>query len=220
MDSIREFWHFGDQLRRANLAGISIGDNIWSDSFLSDASPAITAQKLAFANNNTDRYNNKNTKVGVIGVNGGGALKNEFNGDIKNSYNKGSGLKVGAKKGSCDGNNGAKKKNNTSNNSVLEGRGLRHCRHLSLFQGNEAVGGLLVLVGQTSIPLLGKIRNVLEESRFPAQVRVSTRKLYVNHWRRILSDQSFTTMTDRNSDWSSVFPEALDLLDKFAEMNA
>ncbi|KAJ0961123.1 hypothetical protein J5N97_004486 [Dioscorea zingiberensis] len=272
MDSIREFWHFGDQLRRANLAGISIGDNIWSDSFLSDASPAITAQKLAFANNNTDRYNNKNTKVGVIGVNGGGALKNEFNGDIKNSYNKGSGLKVGAKKGSCDGNNGAKKKNNTSNNSVLEGKRFKTLPPSESLPRNEAVGGYIFVCnndtmmenlqrqlfglpprykdsvraitpglplflynysthqlhgiyeaasfGGTNIdPTAWEDKKCAGESRFPAQVRVSTRKLC-----EPLEEDSFRPVLHHYDGpkfrLELSVPEALDLLDKFAEMNA
>lgn len=144
MDSTREFWNFGDQLRRANLAGISIGDSIWSDSYLAEASPMITSQKLAFANNNTDRYNNRNTSVGVIGVDG--TVKDGFNGDIKNLYNKGSGLKGGAKKINGDGNNGGKKKNSYNDNgsvSVLEGKRFKTLPPCESLPRNEAVGGYI-----------------------------------------------------------------------------
>ncbi|KAM0938523.1 putative DCD domain-containing protein NRP [Dioscorea sansibarensis] len=275
MDSTREFWNFGDQLRRANLAGISIGNNIWSDSYLADASPTITGQKLAFANNNNDRYISKNTSVGVIGINGN--MKDGFNGDIKNFYNKGSGLKGGAKKINSEGNNGGKKKNGSNNNSngsisVLEGKRFKTLPPCESLARNEAVGGYIFVCnndtmmenlkrqlfglpprykdsvraitpglplflynysthqlhgiyeaasfGGTNIdPTAWEDKKCPGESKFPAQVRIATRRLC-----EPLEEDSFRPVLHHYDGpkfrLELSVPEALDLLDKFAEMNA
>ncbi|XP_020593463.1 B2 protein-like [Phalaenopsis equestris] len=107
------FWNFSDQLRlhTAGISNLSLGDSIWSDPLLSarrmedrrnmDAFASSDAgwkmgfdvpQKLAFTNNNFNRYNNNNlnsaSSLKVTKDFDNGSRVNNYNGEIKNYFGK------------------------------------------------------------------------------------------------------------------------------------
>ncbi|KAG1346411.1 B2 protein [Cocos nucifera] len=123
MEANNEFWHFSDQIRlqTTNLSNLSIGDSIWSDSYLkriderrnyeNPVGPSDLGwkmgfgnQKLAFGNSNNERYNNSKTGKNSDGNNGGmkygNFVNNSYNnginnnGEIKNYFNKAIGKSV------------------------------------------------------------------------------------------------------------------------------
>ncbi|XP_008806498.1 B2 protein-like [Phoenix dactylifera] len=124
--SNQEFWHFSDQIRlqTIDLSNLSIGDSIWSDSYLkrtderrnfeNPVGPSDLGwkmgfgnQKLAFGNSNNQRINNSNSNDNSGGNNGGmkngnfatngynsNNNNNNTNGVIKNYFSKGTGKSV------------------------------------------------------------------------------------------------------------------------------
>ncbi|KAJ0964968.1 hypothetical protein J5N97_026106 [Dioscorea zingiberensis] len=169
MEPDREFLNFSDQLRlhTTALSNLSLGDSIWSDSFLAakrePAAPVNDlagwkygfgpAQKLAFADNKASRFNNDlSGSMPPKGLNylnnGAGGFKNAFknSSSAKQLVNASHGS---AKKSSNNGGNGKGKKNSSNDNSLGNGGGAGVDKRFKTLPPseslprNEAIGGYI-----------------------------------------------------------------------------